>query len=385
MVDIQQNPATAATAPSPAPRGSRTNAYDRWVESTGVPVHRGYAIEDARTIPVGPWPERECNAAFVVLTGADGVSEARITEVPPGGATRPVKFSLDEVVYVVEGRGLTTLWAGDGPKKSFEWADRSLFLIPRGCTYQLTNTRGNAPARLLHYNHLPTVMSLVKEPEFFFDNPFVSPELLYGGDFYSSAVAEANPNERAARLGRPVWTGNFFPDMGVWDKLHTYQERGAGGHRVGIKFASSPISSHMSVFPPGTYKKAHFHGPGVVIIIPAGDGYSVMWPESGGEKVVVPWHEASVFVPPNRWYHQHFNVGDAPARYLAFHAIHMYGGDPTRLSAERGAAEIQYPDEDPFIREKFESELAKRGHTSLMPPEAYTDRDYLWDYGEDDD
>ena len=39
-----------------------------------------------------------------------------------------------------------------------------------------------------------------------------------------------------------------------------------------------------------------------------------MWPE-GEEKVIVPWQEGSVFVPPNRWFHQHFNVGDAPGRY----------------------------------------------------------------------
>jgi hypothetical protein len=33
----------------------------------------------------------------------------------------------------------------------------------------------------------------------------------------------------------------------------------------------------------------------------------------------------------------------------------------------------------------FESELAKRGLTSDIPEEAYRDRDYKWDYGDDDD
>ena len=50
--------------------------YDRWMESRGVPVHRGYFIEDLRTIEVGPWAERECNAAFIQLKGQEGVSEA---------------------------------------------------------------------------------------------------------------------------------------------------------------------------------------------------------------------------------------------------------------------------------------------------------------------
>jgi hypothetical protein len=205
--------------------------------------------------------------------------------------------------------------------------------------------------------------------------------LLYSGDGYASAKAIENPNERARALGRPLWYGNFFPDMAVWDRLDTYQERGGGGHHVTIKFASSSIPSHMSVFPPGSYKKAHYHGPGTAIIIPAGDGYSVMWPSTGGERIVVPWHEASVFVPPNRWYHQHFNVGGIPARYLAFHARHVTGGDPLRAGP---SPNIEYTDEDPWIRQNFEQELAKRGLETEMPPECYTDSDYQWDYGEDD-
>ena len=377
MAQIQQ-------AAPPQQRGGfgRRSPYDLWIESTEVPVHRGYAIEDARTVEVGPWAERECNAAFVVLAGQAGVSEARITEIPPGVTTRPVTFSLDEIVYVVGGRGVTTIWEGDGPKKTFEWSKRSIFVIPGGCTYQMSNTQGHEATRLLHYNYLPTAMMLRPEPAFYFDNAFVQPHLLYEGEGYSAAKAIENPNDRARALGRPVWYGNFFPDMAAWDKLDTYQERGGGGHHVTIEFASSAIPSHMSVFPPGSYKKAHFHGPGVLIVIPAGDGYSVMWPPSGGEKIVVPWSEASVFVPPARWYHQHFNVGSVPARYLAFHAPHMYGGDPLRSYGTD--SNIEYPDEDPWIRQNFEQELARRGLTSEMPAECYTDYDYRWDYSEDD-
>ena len=128
-----------------------------------------------------------------------------------------------------------------------------------------------------------------------------------------------------------------------------------------------------------TYKKAHRHGPGFVIVIPAGEGFSVMWPE-GHEKVVIPWQEASVFVPPNRWFHQHFNLGSAPARYLALHPPRGLSGTGERVQdPERDT--IQYPDEEPWIRAKFEEELAKRGMASGMPAEAYRDRNYEWAYG----
>ena len=56
----------------------------------------------------------------------------------------------------------------------------------------------------------------------------------------------------------------------------------------------------------------------------------------------------------------------------------LIGGDLFK-QAEKGtmhAARIPLLNPDPFIREKFEEELAKKGLTSMMPEEAYTDKDY---------
>ena len=63
--------------------------------------------------------------------------------------------------------------------------------------------------------------------------------------------------------------------MRAWDRLDPFRHRGAGGHVVSIRFPRSPIWSHMSVFPARTYKKAHRHGPGILIVIPSGEGFSV--------------------------------------------------------------------------------------------------------------
>ncbi len=101
-----------------------------------------------------------------------------------------------------------------------------------------------------------------------------------------------------------------------------------------------------------------------------------MW-EEGKEKVVVPWHECSLFVPPNKWFHQHFNVGGSNARYLALHPPMQFHGHAEKVE-DRAKDQIEYPDEDPFIRQKFEEELAKRGVQSLVPDEAYTNRNYAW-------
>ena len=203
-------------------------------------------------------------------------------------------------MYVADGRGLATVTAGgNGTPRTFEWQKHSMFLLPHSHTVQLTNTQGDRPVRLLHQNYLPLAMLTLADPSFFFNNPHEDPGRLSGGDgeFYSEAKAQRismDPN-RATGF-QEIWVGNFFPDMRAWDKLVPYWGRGAGGHVVSVKFPGSENWAHMSVFPARSYKKGHRHGPGVVIIIPAGEGYSVMWPE-GAEKIVVPWHEGSVFRP----------------------------------------------------------------------------------------
>ena len=361
---------------------SRVSAYEKWIESLGLPVHKGYYMEDLRTLELGRWEERECDAAFVQLAGQEGVTGAYVMEIGPGKTLPPYWMTPDEVIYVLQGRGLAAVWTGDGPKKIFEWQKHSMFLIPGNCHCQLSNMRGNQPVRLLHCSYLPLAMAAISNPDFFFQHPLVDPNILYGKDereFYSeakvTAITEAGP-----RNGRNVWFGNFFPDMRAWDRLDAFKGRGAGGHVVWVGFPNSPISAHMSVFPARTYKKAHRHGPGYMIVIPAGEGYSVMWPE-GGEKVVIPWHEASLFVPPNRWFHQHFNIGAAPARYLAIHPPRGFSGISEKVE-DRARDQIEYPDEEPWIRGKFKEELAGKRLSSLMPEEAYWTKDYEWSYGQ---
>lgn len=139
------------------------------MESIGVPVHRGHFISDLRTVDVDWWEERQCQAAFLQFHGQEGVSEARVTEIPPGVTLPPLKFALDEMVYVVQGRGVTTIeHESSGSRKTFEWQDHSLFLIPGGYTHQFTNMRGDMPVRLLNYNYLPVAMSALPNPDFFF-------------------------------------------------------------------------------------------------------------------------------------------------------------------------------------------------------------------------
>ena len=376
MVDTAQP--TEAVKPAGEMRWDQPTAYDSWIETVGIPIHRGYFVPDGRTVELGWWEERKCHAAFLQLTGLEGVGEVRVSEIPAGQSTAPIKFAMDEVVYVLDGSGLTTITDSTGKTHTFEWQKHSMFLLPRNCVHQLSNVRGSQPARLVHNNYLPLAMSTMGEPGFFFDNPY-SGDGLSADDLtlYSEAKAVSQNLAEGGVTAGVWWWGNFFPNMRTWENLAEFKIRGAGGSVIWIRFPHSPLTCHMSVFPARTYKKGHRHGPGFVLVIPSGEGYSIMWQE-GKEQVVVPWHEGTIFVPPARWFHQHFNVGEEPARYLAFHPPWFLSGFSEKVE-DVARDQIEYTAEGPAVRQRFEAELAKRGLTSLMPEDAYRNPEHVFE------
>jgi len=369
----------ASTTEAPPATRRLKFTHDHWMASLGLPFHSGYYIEDLRTLELGWWQERGCNAAFIQLEGQQGITETRVSEVPAREVLPPVRLAFDEVVYVAQGRGATTVWSSGGARKSFEWHENSMFLLPRHHFHQFSNTSGSQPARLLHYNYFPLLLSASPDPDAFIltdkgdagePRREVDLEALYA----EPALRKTAEEDVIWKRRQQVWVGSFFPDMSAWDKLNVNQNRGAGGRSVAMEFPGSEISCHMSMFPSRTYKKAHRHGPGRAIVIPAGEGYSVMW-EEGQPKVIAPWKPGSLITPPNKWFHQHFNVGPTPARYLAFHPPMQFDGHAERVE-DRQRDQIEYVDEEFEMRERFEAELAKRGLESLIPSEAYTNREF---------
>jgi mannose-6-phosphate isomerase-like protein (cupin superfamily) len=367
---------TTLAGPRPQPRFP----HDFWIESLGLPIHTGYYIDDLSAVPLGFWEERGCAAAFIQLEGQQGITETRVSEIPPRAVLPAVRLAFDEVVYVVQGRGATTVGQPSGKRKSFEWQANSMFLLPRHQYHEFANTSGSQPARLLHYNYFPLLLTASPDATPFMTTA-VNAERVDTELDLEALYAEPSlrpPDEHGAFWAKraQAWVGSFFPDMSAWDKLTVNQGRGAGGRSVIVEFPNSEIWCHMSMFPSRTYKKAHRHGPGRAIVIPAGEGYSEMWAE-GKDKVLAPWKPGSLITPPDRWFHQHFNVSANSARYLAFHPPLLFDGHAERIE-DRQRDQIEYVDEDPRVRAHFESELGQRGLTSLVPSEAYSSAQYEW-------
>jgi len=337
----------------------KIDTYTTWQQAQKIPINRGFFIEDLTKVEVAPWEHKGGLGAFVNLDGTGSTNDGYVCEIPPGKQLKEQKHLYEEMVYVLDGHGATSIWQKDGKKHTFEWHPGSLFAIPLNAHYQLFNGQGHAPARYFAVTNAPFMMNLFHNLDFIFGDSFTFADRF-------PPEEEEYFSGKGKLWGRKLEV-NFVPN--VRDiQLYEWKERGAGGRNVNFELAGNVMGSHISEFPVGRYKKAHRHGPGAHVIILGGQGYSLLWPPNDGEMVRVDWKPGSVVVPPNQWFHQHFNSGADPARYLAlrwnswrYRFVALTDEKPIEVDVKQGGGQIEYEDEDPKIHEIFESALAKAG------------------------
>jgi len=337
-------------------------SYQKWIDEEGLPVIKGFYIEDLKKVELAPWKRKGATGAYINLEGTGGTNDAYVVEIPPGGNLKPEKYLFEELVFVLSGRGATTIWTEGGAKSTFEWQAGSLFSPPLNVWRQHFNGQGDQPARLLAVTTAPTVVNLFHNLDFIMNDTYVFRDRYAGEEGYFSGEGKLH----SAR----IWESNFIPDVASF-KLMDKPWRGAGGKGMMFELSNNTMAAHLSEFPVGTYKNGHRHGPGAHVIIIGGEGYSLLWQE-GKPMIRVDWRKDSMFVPPEMWYHQHFNSGGTPARYLALRwgsEKHAMGGVfNADASTSQGGNKILYKDENPEIRRMFEAELASKGIESKMAP-----------------
>ncbi len=348
--------------------------YQEFQKGEGIPIYTGYCFPDLKAVEVKPWARMGGLGAYMNLYGEEFSGENYISEIPPGQSLKPQRHIYEELVYVLSGRGATTVWSREGgPKMTFEWKEQSLFALPANVGYQHFNGDETQPARIFAKTTLPVLFQYYRNKKFIFENDFNIGEI--DKDFY---LGEAKMYNSGPPDNLIVWVANFIPDVRAFDKMANWNARGGGGRTVLIHPPGLVrLHAHMSEFPTGTYKKAHAHPPGRSIILITGKGYSILWqPGREEEKIKIDWKPGSLFgvglgsLQGECWWHQHFNSGSEPARYLVLHVK-----SPVLLDKHM---QIDYVDEDPEIRRLFESELAKSGVKSKMPPQCYTDPNFKW-------
>jgi hypothetical protein len=210
-------------------------------------------------------------------------------------------------------------------------------------------------------------MNILHNLDFIFNNPFQFKDRFAGQRDYFSAEGKLF---KTPDWGQKIWETNFIPDILKLD-LIIWKERGVG-KSMAFELSENSVAAHISEFPVGTYKKAPRHEAGAHVQIVSGEGYTLMW-EQGTPIQRYDWKVGSLIVPPEMWWHAHFNVGREPAKYLAMHGResrkYKKGIKEWKIDKDfkEGGDQIEYEDEDPMIREMFEKELAKRGVSCQMP------------------
>jgi mannose-6-phosphate isomerase-like protein (cupin superfamily) len=355
--------------------------YERWIREQGVPVVEGYGV-DVTDIPVGDWARKGGRGAFVQLRGMEGATGMEVVEIPARQALEPERHLYEKVFYVISGLGSTEVWQKGQPKRFFEWGAGSLFATPLNASYRLING-GTQPARLAAVTNAPMIMDMFHNNDFIFNCDYQFTDRYNGEENYFEAS-----NKRYVVGRGNYWDTNFIADVST-AAIDAHEYKGKGGSFTGFEIAGNSLVGHLVEWPVGMYHKAHYHGSGAVLLILRSEGYTIMWPNElgthpyatghGDQVIRVDWKPGTAFGPPSGWFHQHFNLGTAPARQLALrygskrHKMGFYVAAQKRdggvfISVKEGGTLIEYEDEDPEIRRIFEAEIKKRGIPNKMPP-----------------
>ncbi|MBM2811094.1 MAG: Cupin protein [Chloroflexi bacterium] len=309
------------------------------------------------------------------LEGTGGFNDAYVYELAPKESSAPIKHIYDETVFILKGQGSTTVWIEGKPKQQFEWRERSFFAIPPNAAHQYHNLSGSEPARFLAITGAPRVINSFRNREFVFDNSFVFKELFDGESGYFQETEQP--------AGRKTWHTNFIGDvlargpiavMNEGEDKPKLMQMSTGftsvNQAASFSMCNSTVTAHSSSWPIGTYKPGHRHGPGIHVVILKGQGYTLMW--EGDDPIQrFDWGPGSVIVPPDGWFHQHFNSGNEPVFFLAIgsenDAPRPSGvGYHIFRSTKDGGDRIFYEDEEPRVHAEFEEAMAKVGVKCMM-------------------
>jgi quercetin dioxygenase-like cupin family protein len=351
----------------------RETSYEIWLEAEGLPLHKEIAgFDDITAIPRKRWDRIGGDVAFLELVGTRQAQRGMyVAEIPPGGALNTERHLYEKAIYIMKGRGFTELWQGDGPKQKFEWGPGSLFAIPLNASHRMING-SREPVIFFAATTAPLIMDAFAEDDFgvIFNSDYKFKTRWSGQkDYFVASDKRMKPERGGVRLFT-----NFIPDVKALF-LDDFEMKVAGGQLTGYRMGRFPVG-HVSEWPVGHYHAAHYHGPGAILLGLKGEGYVLVWPneygprpyEAGhGDKVIkVSWKQNSLYSPPDRWYHQHFNTSKEPARHVA-----IYGSLVTQYGAttpqREGGTLVTYDIEDPEIRKQFERDLALKGIECTMP------------------
>jgi len=121
------------------------SSYQRFVANEGARLYDGSALADLNTLPIQEWERRGGRVAYTRLGEQESIS-LQVVEIPPRGELKPEHHLYEAVMYVLQGRGATTIWQEGEPKQTVEWEENALLAIPLNAWHQELTVRAISPA-----------------------------------------------------------------------------------------------------------------------------------------------------------------------------------------------------------------------------------------------
>jgi quercetin dioxygenase-like cupin family protein len=85
-----------------------------------VPIVKAFFIQNLNQVTLGPWERKGGKGAIINLEVTGDTDDAYVCEISPGGKSSPERHVYEELVYVLDGRGATTIWQEGGARQTFE-------------------------------------------------------------------------------------------------------------------------------------------------------------------------------------------------------------------------------------------------------------------------
>ncbi|MEX0752202.1 MAG: cupin domain-containing protein [Xanthobacteraceae bacterium] len=327
----------------PAPPGKfLVDPYQEWAKGEGVPIHTG-AAADLLKAETKTWARFGAKGAMCHLDGRDDFLTVFLLEIAPGASAALRRHLYEEISYVLSGSGVTEFELA-GRKQTIEWGPRSLFAVPMNARYRHRNTSG-AQARIACVNDLRYLFSLYRNEKFIFETPV---------DFSERDGGTLSvPDAAALKL----------------------QESKNGIASAPLTLANGTIGADVVELAPGTYQPASRQMQGAHHFGVAGEGYTLVWEEGAQDFSRIDWRHGIVFAAPGMQFHQHFNAGAAPARYLGIEFGSLRDpmlrsrraayGDTTVYAA--GSATVAYAEQDPRIHQLWLDTIAGKDVAPRTP------------------
>jgi mannose-6-phosphate isomerase-like protein (cupin superfamily) len=299
--------------------------YLNWVKAEGAPIVSAQAL-DLFAVEVNHWPRFGMKGAVCHIDGRCDFLTAFLFELAAGASSGPVRHVHEEAFYVLSGAGETEITLSNGMSRTIAWGEKKLFAVPVNATAR-HRASGQAPARFVTLSDFRYLMGLYRNEAFLFAN---------SAPMHERQARACDAGLIADPMAQPLSQDELTP----------------------LRLADMTVGVDLTTLAPRASTLARRQMQGRHILGVDGAGFTLSFSSESSDLQRTDWkHGVLAGLGPMR-FHQHFNAGAAPARFVSvemgsmsspmFRSRRAVYGD-TEVYAS-GAAIIPRDDERPDVR-----------------------------------